>query len=255
MSLDKELEKIGLSEKEARVYLSALELGQSSVQNIARKAEVNRATTYSVLESLIKKGLCSTTEQNKKVYYTASSPSSLLSLFEMKKKELETQEDHFKRMMPELNSLHNKQESKPTVRFFEGKQGLLNSVSEFYFSQADEDEPVRMLYNKDLIESIIDEKDRGKFRKIRMGRKIKSKVIYNYEKGVLESTSDGQRRKVSENEFLLNCDVEILGNTVLFAPLTERLSSVLIKNKEIADTLKKLFELAWLGAEIKKKEE
>ena len=45
MTLDKELQKIGLSEKEAKVYLAALELGQASVQNIARKAEVNRATT------------------------------------------------------------------------------------------------------------------------------------------------------------------------------------------------------------------
>lgn len=254
MSLDKELENIGLSEKEAKVYLAALELGQASVQNIARKAEVNRATTYSVLESLIKKGLCSTSEQNKKVLYSASPPNALLSLFEIKKKKIETQEDYFKKMLPELNSLHNKQESKPTVRFFEGKQGLLNSVTEFYFTQADENEPVRMAYSKDLIESIIDEKDRVKFRKIRMGRKIKSKVIYNYEKGVLETTADGQRRRINAENYLLNCDVEILGNTVLFAPLTEKLSAVLIKNQEIANTLKVLFELAWLGAEIKKEE-
>jgi len=254
MLLDKELEQIGLSEKEARVYLASLELGQSSVQKIARKSDVNRATTYSVLESLIKKGLCSTIEQNKKIYFIASSPNSLLSLFEMKKKKIETQEDYFKKLLPNLNSLHNKQDSKPTVRFFEGKQGLLNSVSEFYFTQSKENEPVRMVFNKDLIEDIIDEKDRLKFRKIRMGRKIKSKVIYNYEMGELKTTSDGQRRKISAENFLLNCDIEILGNTVLFAPLTEKLSSVLIKNQEIADTLKVLFDLAWLGAEIKKED-
>ncbi len=254
MSLDKELGKIGLSDKEARVYLASLELGQTSVQNISRKADVNRATTYSVLESLVKKGLCSTTEQNKKVYYSASSPNALLSLFEIKKKKIETQEEYFKKMLPELSSLHNKQESKPTVRFFEGKQGLLNSVSEFYFTKVDDSEPVRMLYNKDLIEEVIDEKDRLKFRKIRLGRKIKSKVIYNYEQGVLQTTADGQRRRISSEDSLLKCDIEILGNSVLFAPLTEKLSSVLIKNQEITDTLKVLFDLAWLGAEIKKEE-
>ena len=254
MSLDKELEQIGLSEKEARVYLSALEMGQASVQKIARKADVNRATTYSVLESLVKKGLCSTTEQNNKVYFTASPPNSLLSLFEMKKKKIETQEDYFKKLLPNLNSLHNKQDSKPTVRFFEGHQGFLNSGAEFLQTQADKTEPVRMIFSKDLIEDIIDEKDREKFRKIRLGRNIKSKVIYTYEKGELKTTSDGERRKISAEKFLLNCDIEILGNTVLFAPLTKKLSSVLIKNQKIADTMKVIFDLAWLGAEVKKED-
>jgi len=255
MPLDKELQKIGLSDKEARVYLSALELGQASVQNIARKAEVNRATTYSVLEALIKKGLCSTIEKEKKIFYFASPPDSLLSVFELKRKQMETQEDAFKNLLPDLNSIFNKQADKPTVRFFDGRQGLLNSVAEFYHEKAETNEPVRMLYNKDLIEKVIDERERQKFRKIRMARGIKSKVIYNYEAGVLKTTADGQRRRVNLQEYPISCDVEILGDAVLFVPLTEKLHAVLIKDKQIAETIKVIFNLAWLGAEIKEEKE
>ena len=85
MELAYELQKIGLSHKEAKVYLANLELGQSSVQNIAKKASVNRATTYVILNSLIEKGLCSTFMQNKKTFYAASDPEQLETIFETQK--------------------------------------------------------------------------------------------------------------------------------------------------------------------------
>ena len=50
--LKKELEHLGLSDKEAKVYLAALEMGPSPVQDISHKAHVNRATTYVMIESL-----------------------------------------------------------------------------------------------------------------------------------------------------------------------------------------------------------
>jgi len=255
MLLDKELQKIGLSDKEAKVYLAALELGQASVQNIARKAEVNRATTYSILESLIKKGLCSTTEKEKKVFYFASPPDSLLSVFELKKRQVENQEESFKNLLPELNSIFNKQADKPTVRFFDGKQGFLNCVAEFYREKGEPNEPVRMIYNKDLIEKVIDNKERAKFKQSRLKQSIKSKVVYNYEGGYLKTTADGQRRKISVEQYPFSCDIEIWGDAVLFVPLTEKLHAVLIKDKQIAETLKSWFELSWLGAEIKEEKE
>ncbi|MBI3251348.1 MAG: TrmB family transcriptional regulator, partial [Candidatus Andersenbacteria bacterium] len=51
------LKHLGLKDKEAAVYLAALQLGPSPVQNIARRANVVRATTYVILEDLQKKGL------------------------------------------------------------------------------------------------------------------------------------------------------------------------------------------------------
>ena len=53
---EKELQDLGLSEKEAKVYLTALEMGAETAQNIAKKANVNRATTYVQIDSLKAKG-------------------------------------------------------------------------------------------------------------------------------------------------------------------------------------------------------
>jgi len=76
-ALLRELEKLGLSDKEAAVYLASLELGPSPVQVISRKAEVNRATTYVMIEVLLQKGLMSTFDKGKKTMYTAEKPERL----------------------------------------------------------------------------------------------------------------------------------------------------------------------------------
>ena len=69
-----ELTHLGLGEKEALVYLAALELGPAPVQDISHKAKVNRATTYVMIESLSTRGLISTFVKGKKRYYSAESP-------------------------------------------------------------------------------------------------------------------------------------------------------------------------------------
>ena len=76
--LERELMEIGLNEKEVKVYLASLELGQSAVQAIANKSGVNRATTYFVIEGLTTKGLISSFHQGKKQFFrsrTTSVPS------------------------------------------------------------------------------------------------------------------------------------------------------------------------------------
>ena len=51
------LKNIGLSPKEAKVYLAVLKLKKGLITSIAEQAGVNRTTTYDILEYLNKKGL------------------------------------------------------------------------------------------------------------------------------------------------------------------------------------------------------
>lgn len=116
---------LGLSEKEANVYLASLELGSSTIQKIATKAGVNRATTYVMIESLIKRGLVSSFEQGKKRFFAATHPSQLLRLIKQKELDMqELRENLEKDFLPQLLSIHNISGDKPGVRFFQGKDGL-----------------------------------------------------------------------------------------------------------------------------------
>ena len=69
MALAQELLAIGLSDKEADVYLAALQLGYSSVQEISQKANINRTTAYTHIKNLISRGLLNATEKNGKIFY------------------------------------------------------------------------------------------------------------------------------------------------------------------------------------------
>ncbi|MDP2917995.1 MAG: helix-turn-helix domain-containing protein, partial [bacterium] len=59
MLTQKQLTNLGLSDKEAACYLALLELGPSTVSEIAGLAKINRTTGYDILESLANYGLIS----------------------------------------------------------------------------------------------------------------------------------------------------------------------------------------------------
>jgi sugar-specific transcriptional regulator TrmB len=84
--------KLGYSEKESRVYLASLEIGPTSVQNIAKKADVKRVTTHAVLNVLMKRGLIEVTTVGKKRMYAATSPEILLTHLRAEKMNLEMKE-------------------------------------------------------------------------------------------------------------------------------------------------------------------
>src|SRR3990167_4868713 len=88
----KELQDIGLSEKESRVYLAALELGRATADQLAKQAKIKRPTTYVQLESLMKMGLMSTYEEDKKAYFAPESPELLRRLLHKQKENIESKE-------------------------------------------------------------------------------------------------------------------------------------------------------------------
>lgn len=119
------LTKLGLSDRESAVYLALLELGAVSVQNIAHKAKVNRTTTYVILERLLRLGIVSTVEMGKKTLYRAENPQELSKLIDLDRQEIKQKEQYLNGAMDRLQAIYNLRDDKPTVRFYEGKEGLV----------------------------------------------------------------------------------------------------------------------------------
>jgi HTH-type transcriptional regulator, sugar sensing transcriptional regulator len=117
MKLEDALQYLGLTEKEAKVYLALLQMGKGSVPAISLKAEVKKPTTYVILDELRKKGLVTIIPRIKKVLYVAESPRKLL--VEQKEKE-----ETISEKMPELLAIYNLQEEKPAVKFYQGKKNV-----------------------------------------------------------------------------------------------------------------------------------
>ncbi len=109
------LQELGLDEKESRVYVALLELGDSTVQPIAKKADIIRPNCYLVLDTLMKKGLVSYFEKNNRRRYVAEDPQVL-------SRTLKNRWERLNQLMPELRSVYNRAPNKPKVRFYEGKE-------------------------------------------------------------------------------------------------------------------------------------
>jgi sugar-specific transcriptional regulator TrmB len=246
----RELVNLGLSEKEAKVYLAALELGKAPVAKIAQKAEVNRATTYVQIKSLMAKGLMSSYEEGKKTYYFAEFPEKLSLLFREQAMAIQRKQEYLDKILPELRSLNTLEKDKPTVRYFTGKNGIYTMVEEFLQMKS---KIARLIYSVDALNKIFSDEERKKARVRRIKKGIKTKVIYTYKDGELKSTRDGERRKIPFEKFPITCDIALFDNKVRIASLGKRLVGIIIEDDEIAKSLKSVFELAWLGAEKFKK--
>ncbi|MBN1325803.1 hypothetical protein JW977_02375 [Candidatus Falkowbacteria bacterium] len=247
MSNYQELKKLGLSDKEAKIYYTSLSRGPETAPNLAKLAEVVRPTTYVVIEGLIKKGLMSSTERGKKTYYVAESPEYLLSLLRIQKNDIEQKEKDLEKIIPELKTIANISGEKPNVRVFEGKEGLkaireqlLKIKSKMIYSFA----PLDKLY------SLFTEAEHSEaMTKRRVGKKIKSKILYTTKKGPYLKPYDEmnlrEAKYIPEKQFPFNSGIDIYDNIVSIYTFKGKIMGVIIENDDIAQTMKSIFELIW----------
>ena len=246
------IKKLGLSDNEARVYLSSLSLGRASVAQISHKAGLNRTTSYDVLGRLGTMGVVNPSNLGKRQVFVAESPSRLKIYLKDRERELRDQLKDIDDLIPDLQSLF-KIENKPVINFFEGREGIKNIYA-------------RTLEAKSEIYSILDLEqwlpewdDFGKeYIKERYRRKIKEKVLVQKNNKGEEFYNDFYETKKHYQE---NTEYRWLAPKDNFSPATEiniyddKVMGVLVKpgenvafeieSESFANSLKIIFEMAW----------
>ncbi len=118
-----QLKNVGLNEKESKIYTTLLELKESSVAKISKKAGINRSLSYFILSDLEKKGFVSYIIKNNIKFYKPIEPQKILNLLEEKKKS-------FQSILPQLIELSKKSGVKPQIEILEGKEGIKTILNE-----------------------------------------------------------------------------------------------------------------------------
>ena len=248
---EQELKNLGLSEKETKVYLAVLELGPETAQNIARKAGINRATTYVQIESLKIKGLMSEFEKGKKTFYAAETPERLLSLLNIFEKELNFKKGEIERVLPMLKELFAGSGERPKVRFFEGVEGT-KALIDTFFKNINGD--IYGFVNLDNLFRLFPEQEYSKeHTQKRIQQGIKSHMIYTRIAGPIENATDHEKlreAKFIKTELLnLNADISIDTKQVAIFTYSAKSVGIIIESEEIAKTLKAIFMLIWNSIE------
>ncbi len=252
VQLRNKLVEVGLSDKEAGVYISLLELGRGTVSAISRRANINRTTGYDILDSLSAKGLVSISGKEPKQEYSAESPENLSRFItediKQKHEALKKSED----IIPELKSIHNVSD-RSRVRFYEGVEGLI----EVYEDTLTSHEPIRAYATVDDMHAALPNYF-PKYYKRRASNGISIRaIIPKTEVGVERRSKDKEESRetafVPADKFYFSPEINIYDNKVMIASWREKLG-IIIESAEIADAMKKIYELAWVEAKRLNKE-
>ena len=245
VELAAKLQSVGFTNKQAKVYVAALFLGPSAVQKIAEQAEINRATAYVILDELAKMGLVSESTQGKKTVFVAEPPTSIDRYLDDQSKALVSKKDELKNLLPGLNEMSRSTDGTevPVVRFYKGKKGIMQTSSESRRKAKAGDE-VYGIANVDEVEAIFPgHTDENAVLRVR--KKLSSKVLYYSVSQPLPS-SKKISRKTKRIKTPVMADITLYpSRATLVTYAGEDSTGIVIENKQIVETLRVVFELAW----------
>ncbi len=247
VELEAKLADFGLSQKEAKVYISLLEIGTSLVTDVAKKAGIKRSTAYVVLESLAKHGLVSITERKNIRLYTPAPPERLIQNLEEKSRRYIELVGIAKTILPELKSFFAGGGPKPKIQFFEGIEGIKSAYEDTLTSSED----IRAFASIESMHATLPGFFPDYYRR-RANKGIWINAIFPDTSEARDRISHNKEEKrrtllVPADKFSFTPEINMYDNKVVFMSLKEKFALV-IESGELADAFKKVFELAWMGA-------
>ena len=162
-NVEKYLEVLWFSEKEAKIYLSLLRWWISTGWDIAKDTNISRSTVYQVLWTLITKNIVFSTIKNNIKVYIAEEPNKILLNLEKDIQQTERKKKIFQSIYPDILKIKNIDYYKPKVIFFEWVESYIKLLDDVLKSWEKE---IFMLTPTKISSS---------------GKNIKSKELYNYE--------------------------------------------------------------------------
>lgn len=239
------LEKLGLDDREAAVYISLLENGPQLPQHIARSTGLKRTTLYELFPDLIKTGAIVEIQQGKRRLFQATPPESLLRKYEQNYREI-------KQNIAELTDVYRMQGLKPKIEVYEGFDGL----KKLYLRTLEIKKTIGCYvqvtkYNEQMLNWLTKE-----YVPMRVKRNIDVRAILPAEiESEYHMAHDKEQMRVTRtvpwNKFPFKIEGMIQGDRMYFANYEKGkpLVGIIIESRQIATTQAAIFDLAWEGAE------
>jgi len=247
MDLQQTLQNFGITPKEARIYLAALELGGALPKRLAAGAGIKRTTLYEMLPDLFSKGLLTQVIKGKRRFLVPEDPQRLIA---RKQADLTSLEQ----ARPEFLALFNRTKEKPKVFFFEGLEGIKKVYDDILASQRN----VRAFVGTTNIDNKLLEYLKEDYEPARVKKQIFVRNIANESIDLDQIMPQGEsflreNRVISVEKYPISLEIVIYGDKIGY--MTIRKDSIpialLVENKEIADSMNSIFELAWRTAKKK----
>lgn len=237
------LSKIGLSEKQAIVYTTLLELGDVSMTELAKATKLKRPTVYLIIDELDILGLITMNQKGKKKIYGSVHPRRFSEILEFRK-------NQYQELLPELLARYGKESTKPKVRMQEGIEGVRSAYKEAFQDITKEKEGL-WIGNIELLETYFPQvlKEYNQMLNTLKRYQIRE-IIFGGEKAKIfvdkMNKNKSHKLKYINTPPIGATDELIIGNKIMTFVFSEKeVFTIITESKEIAQTKKALFELIW----------
>ena len=240
------LQQLGLSEKEAQLYLKLLTIGSASAGELIKELKFYSKTVYELLEKLIEKGLVSYVVKSNVKYFEAADPERLSEILSEQQNELEQKNRLLREIIPILKKQRKLGKEPQEATIYKGKQGM-KSIFEDALKQQGE---------------ILVFGGGGKFKetlgpyaelwhKKRVKAKIPMRILWSekHKTKIKEAESyEKVKVKLLPKEFENPAPVMIYGEKVAITVWSETPLATLIRSKEVAKSYQSYFNILWRWA-------
>lgn len=248
------LNKLGLSDKDAAVYLASLELGPQPASIIAKRLGIKRTSAYLLLKNLSQQGFLSQYIQKNVRYFSAIEPECLIRLLEKRRIELKEHQSQLEKFLAEQDETEESYDLTPSVRFFEGIAGIEHVMEDtlttkgsiFCYSNFD-----RWFEHEALTKYSFEyERRRVKEKKIPLrlimpeSKKTRSYMEEEYTKSKNKDLT--KFRWLPKGSPIITNEINIYDDKIAICSLgPNEYHGILIFSREIANSQRAIFEIVW----------
>ena len=242
------LQDIGLTKGEITVYLTLLQIGETTTGKIIEAAQISSGKIYEILEKLIKKGLVSYIIKEKTKYFSAASPRRIVDYLREKEDRLKQQTADLLMALPSLEELEKLKKKTYDIRLFQGFRGIQTVAMEALRELTSKDEVLGMgiFSNKPQQFNLF----WPKWHKLRIQKKIPCRLLFSDNKGTLyyQKLQALRYTHIRIISGVTPAAVDVIGDRVLIFTHGEIPTCLSIKHPEIVQSFKTFFETLWHSA-------
>lgn len=238
------LQSVGLDPKQSQLYIAGLQLGSSPASEYAKATGINRITSYNLLEEMVGRGYFTVVKKVRARWYAPVAPEFIAL-------EARKNAEALERVLPELRSLQGAKYRKPRVRFFEGWEGVKHVYEDTLTAQSE----ILNFANSAVVREFWPNYDE-EYVEERVKRGI-------HLRGIAPDDSAGQKvhgedkarlreiRLVPAKDFDFTNEINIYDHKLAICSFDSGLRGdremfgVIIESKEVAETQRQIFEMAW----------
>ncbi|MEK6854875.1 MAG: helix-turn-helix domain-containing protein [Nanoarchaeota archaeon] len=240
--MERELENLGLSGNESKIYLFLLRHGGKTTGPIIKETGIANSRVYESLNTLIEKGLVTYRIQKRGKYFQAADPSKFLENEKEKLKKIES-------LIPSLKSIQTREEKETNVAIYEGFEGFKTAFKKI-IDDCPKEETIHILgfseqpFATESLRVFISNMN------VKSAQK-KQKLKILMDSSARETLGkDREKEKYTEVKYMPKCyispaAIDIFEDYVYIFLWEENPFVFMIKNKRISESFKQYFLFLW----------